>query len=108
MLQEQIALQLRKNEVPYEKFTIQPKFQHFLLNKDLTAVSYDEEKGLASFLEYLMQNADWEGIYENDYIIGAQKENMQLLFKARRQVELTFDPRIRLDQMERTSKMFWE
>ena len=55
MLQEQIALQLRKNEVPYEKFTIQPKFQHFLLNKDLTAVSYDEEKGLASFLEYLMQ-----------------------------------------------------
>ena len=29
MLQEQIALQLRKNEVPYEKFTIQPKFQHF-------------------------------------------------------------------------------
>ncbi len=106
MLQEQIALQLRKNEVPYEKFTIQPKFQHFLLNKNLTAVSYDEEKGLASFLEYLMQNADWEGIYENDYIIGAQKENMHLLLKAGGQVELTLDPTISLQEIDRTYLKF--
>ena len=73
MLQEKIVSQLRKYEVPYEKFVVGAKFQHLLLNQDLTAVSYDEEKGIADLLEYLMRTNDWEGIYEGDYIIGAKK-----------------------------------
>ena len=54
MLQEKIVSQLRKYEVPYEKFVVGAKFQHLLLNQDLTAVSYDEEKGIADLLEYLI------------------------------------------------------
>ena len=106
MLQEQIALQIRKNEVPYEEFALKVKFQHLLLHKDLTAVSYDEEKGLADFLEYLMRSADWEGIYENDFIIGAEKDNMQLLLKAGGQVELTLDATISLQTIDRTYLKF--
>lgn len=106
MLQEQIALQVRKNEVPYEEFALQARFQHFLLHKDLTAVSYDEEKGLADFLEYLMRNDDWEAIYENDFIIGLKKANMLLMLKCGGQVELTIDATFSLQTIDRTYLKF--
>lgn len=91
-----------KNEVAYEKFAIGCKFQHLLLHRDLTAVGYDEEKGLADFLEYLMRVNDWEGLYEGDYIIGAQKDNMTVLLKTAGQVELAIAPTANLQLIDRT------
>ena len=101
MLQEKIVSQLRKYEVPYEKFVVGAKFQHLLLNQDLTAVSYDEEKGIADLLEYLMRTNDWEGIYEGDYIIGAKKDNMTIMLKLGGQIEWAIAPTARLQEIDR-------
>ena len=101
MLQDQIVSQLRKYEVPYEKFVMGAKFQHLLLHQDLTAVSYDEEKGIADFLEYLMRTNDWEGIYEGDYIIGAKKDKMTIMLKLGGQIEWAMAPTARLQEVDR-------
>jgi len=91
MLKENLALAVRSNEVEHEKFKIGVKFSHFLVKAgSLESVSYSEENGIADFLEYLA-GTDWEGIYEEDNIIGAQKGNLTLLLGVGGQIELTIE-----------------
>ncbi len=87
MLKEQIASFLKAQSVEPEKFQVGAAFGHFLVyNTDLTAVKYDGEDGIASLLEYMERNG-WEGIYEEDEIIGVRKEKATVLLKCGGQLE---------------------
>lgn len=88
MLKERIVACLKKNEVIHEEFQIGVSFGHFLVNReDLTAVPFDGETGIESLLEYLTRS-DWEGLYEEDALIGAQKDNTTVLVQAGGQIEV--------------------
>lgn len=86
MLKEQIVECLKKNETIHEEFQIGVRFGHFLVNRDdLKAVPFAGEQGIESLLEYMTRN-DWEGIYEEDALIGVQKEKTTVLVQAGGQI----------------------
>ena len=88
MLKERIVACLKKNEVIHEEFQIGVSFGHFLVNRaDLKAVPFDGETGIESLLEYLTRS-DWEGLYEEDALIGVQKDNTTVLVQAGGQIEV--------------------
>lgn len=87
MLKEQVVNFLKKNERIHEDFRMGVSFGHFLVSReDLKAIPYSGENGIESLLEYLTRN-DWEGIYEEDALIGVQKGNATVLLGAGGQVE---------------------
>ena len=86
-IKEQIVATLRKNEVVHEEFKIGVSFGHILVNRaDMKAVPFDGEQGIESLLEYLTRG-EWEGLYEEDFLIGAQKGNVTVLLGAGGQIE---------------------
>ncbi len=86
-IKEQIVATLRKNEVVHEAFKIGVSFGHILVNRaDMKAVPFDGEQGIESLLEYLTRG-EWEGLYEEDFLIGAQKDNATVLLGAGGQIE---------------------
>lgn len=88
MLKERIVECLKKNEAIHEDFQIGVSFGHFLVNReDLKAVPFDGENGIESLLEYLTRD-NWEGLYEGEALIGAQKENATVLVQAGGQIEV--------------------
>lgn len=91
MLKDQIAAFLKDQAVEPDDFKIGTRFAHVLVNaSDLTAVPYDGDNGIASLLEY-MERKDWEGLYENDDIIGARKDMAAVLLLAGGQIELQIE-----------------
>lgn len=88
MLKEQIVESLKKNEVVHEEFKIGVHFGHFLVNRDdLQAVPFTGEQGIESLLEYLVRSG-WDGLYEEDALIGARKDNATVLLQAGGQIDL--------------------
>ena len=86
-IKEQIVATLRKNEVVHEEFKLGVSFGHVLVNRaDMTAVPFDGETGIESLLEYLTRG-EWEGLYEEDFLIGAQKGAVTVLLGAGGQIE---------------------
>ena len=86
-IKEQIVATLRKNEVVHEEFKIGVSFGHILVNRaDMKAVPFDGEQGIESLLEYLTRG-EWEGLYEEDFLIGAQKGDVTVLLGAGGQIE---------------------
>lgn len=86
-IKEQIVATLRKNEVVHEEFKIGVSFGHILVNRiDMKAVPFDGEQGIESLLEYLTRG-EWEGLYEEDFLIGAQKGAVTILLGAGGQIE---------------------
>ena len=88
MLKEQIVASLKKNEVVHEEFQIGVHFGHLVVNRnDLSAVSFDGEQGIESLLEYLTRH-EWEGLYEEEALIGARKDNATVLVQPGGQLDL--------------------
>lgn len=88
MLKEQVVESLKKNEVVHEAFQIGVHFGHFLVNRDdLKAVPFEGEQGIESLLEYLTRD-QWEGLYEDEALIGARKDNATLLLQPGGQLDL--------------------
>ena len=102
MLKEQIVECLKKNEVIHEEFKVGVSFGHFLVSReDLQAVPFEGEQGIESLLEYLTRNG-WEGLYEEEALIGAQKENATVLLGAGGQVNLHIAKTASLKTIDKT------
>ena len=102
MLKDQIATFLKEQAVEPDNFKIGTRFAHVLVRVgDLTAVPYEGDDGIASLLEYMERN-DWQGIYENDEIIGVRKGMATVLLLAGGQVELQIEKSDSLQQIDKT------
>lgn len=102
MLKEQIVECLKKNEVIHEEFKVGVSFGHFLVSReDLQAVPFEGEQGIESLLEYLTRNG-WEGLYEEEALIGAQKANATVLLGAGGQVNLHIAKTASLKTIDKT------
>ena len=77
-------------------------FGHFLVSReDLQAVPFEGEQGIESLLEYLTRNG-WEGLYEEEALIGAQKANATVLLGAGGQVNLHIAKTASLKTIDKT------
>lgn len=102
MLKDQIAAFLKEQAVEPDDFKIGTRFAHVLVRVgDLTAVPYEGDDGIASLLEYMERN-DWQGIYENDEIIGVRKGMATVLLLAGGQMELQIEKSDSLQQIDKT------
>lgn len=100
-IKEQIVATLRKNEVVHEEFKIGVSFGHILVNRaDMKAVPFDGEQGIESLLEYLTRG-EWEGLYEEDFLIGAQKGDVTVLLGAGGQIEFQHAKTDRLKDIDK-------
>ena len=102
MLKEQIVGSLKKNEVAHEEFKLGVCFGHFLVNRDdLKAVPFEGEQGIESLLEYLTRNG-WEGLYEEEALIGVRKDNATVLLQAGGQIEVWIEKTASLKVIDKT------
>ncbi len=102
MLKEQIVGSLKKNEVEHEDFKIGVCFGHFLVNRDdLKAVPFEGEQGIESLLEYLTRNG-WEGLYEEEALIGVRKDNATVLLQAGGQIDVWIEKTASLKVIDKT------
>ena len=102
MLKEQIVGSLKKNEVEHEDFKIGVCFGHFLVNRDdLKAVPFEWEQGIESLLEYLTRNG-WEGLYEEEALIGVRKDNATVLLQAGGQIDVWIEKTASLKVIDKT------
>ena len=102
MLKEQIVGSLKKNEVEHEDCKIGVCFGHFLVNRDdLKAVPFEGEQGIESLLEYLTRNG-WEGLYEEEALIGVRKDNATVLLQAGGQIDVWIEKTASLKVIDKT------
>lgn len=102
MLKEEIVACLKNNAKAHELFAMGTSFDHLLVHaKDLTAVLYDGDDGIESLLAYLVRN-DWEGLYEEDFLIGVKKYPATVLLKAGGQLTLHIAKTASLQVIDKT------
>jgi glutamate--cysteine ligase len=74
-----------------ESHKIGVEFEHLILNKDLTAVSYFEEKGIEKLLQKLSRGS-WEKIYEGSNLVGLKSNEKTVTLEPGGQLELSIIP----------------
>lgn len=99
---------LKSVETEHDNFTLKASIGHFLLHDhDLSAVTYDEEDGLVSLLDYLVRNG-WSLITEDGQGIGAEKNKEQVLLGPGGQVNWAYGPFLRMPEIDRAYLDFLE
>ena len=89
------------NNTSPSDFKIGAEFEHFVVKKDsLETVSYYEKNGIKNILKEL-EEAGWEGIYERENIIGANKDETYLSLEPGGQLELSLEPVKKVKELEK-------
>ncbi len=89
---EKIINYFKENEKAKEDFRIGAEFEHFVVDANtLETVSFYEEKGIESTLKELI-NKGWKGKYEEDYLMGLEKNGSTITLEPGAQVELSTKP----------------
>lgn len=107
-MKTQIVDILKAVETEHDQFTLKASFGHFLLHDhDLTAVTYDEEEGLVSFLDYLVRNG-WSLTEEDGQAIGAENGKEKILLGPGGQVNWVYGPFARMPEVDKAYLDFLE
>lgn len=103
---DEIANYFKINEKKEEDFNIGVEFEHFIIDKDtLKTVSYYGIDGVEDTLAKL-QALGWKGKYEGDHILGLSKGGMTVTLEPGSQLELSIEPYINIEDIERVYKSF--
>ena len=86
---QEIVNHFKISEKNVEEFKIGVEFEHFVINKDtMETISYYGENGVGETLKDLEKNG-WEGIYEDEYILGLNKGIMTITLEPGSQFEFS-------------------
>ena len=89
------------NNTSPSNFKIGAEFEHFVIKKDsLETVSYYEKNGIENILKQL-EKSGWQGIYENENIIGAENNGAYLSLEPGGQLEVSLAPVKRVKELEK-------
>lgn len=107
-MKDSIKSYLSSFEQLHDDFTLTVSIGHFLLHaEDLSAVAYEGENGLESFLSYLIRTG-WEAINDGDMLIGCRRGNEQVVLGAGGQVKWKFGPFIDMQDVDKAYLGFIE
>lgn len=99
---------LKSFERPHEEFTLGVSFGHLLVNSsDLSAVNYSDANGSRSFIEHLV-HLGWQPINEGDVLIGARKDDENVVLGLGGQVNWRFSGFSQIQDLERAYLAFIE
>jgi glutamate--cysteine ligase len=93
----------KKTEVHETKNKIGVEFEHFVLNSDLSAVSYYGENGVESLLKTLSEKK-WDPVFENEHLIGLEKNNAIITLEPGAQLEISIRPCLKLSKIKKIYK----
>jgi len=89
----------KSGEKDPSNFTLGMEFEHFLLDKNtMEAILYSGENGVEKVLSELTQ-IGWQPVFEQQYIIGLEKNGSTVTLEPGAQLELSTPPRKRLRQI---------
>lgn len=97
---ETFSSYFKNAESKKEYHKIGVEFEHFILNDDLTAVSYFEENGIEKLLKELSRTNDWEKVYEEKHLVGLNSKQKSVTLEPGGQLELSISPLADLKQIE--------
>jgi len=87
-----IEAYFRQNEKNTNDFKIGAEFEYFIVDKSsLKAISYEGEEGVLSTLGELLSKG-YEGIYDNNHLIGLKKEQQLITLEPGSQLEISLRP----------------
>lgn len=91
---------MKSFETDREHFEIFVSFEHVLVyDNTLKAVQYSDEKGIKDLLEYLVRSG-WEAVYEDEILVGCQKEKERITLGVGGQIKWTYGPFIQLADLD--------
>lgn len=100
-----IETYIRKNEKKREDFKIGSEFEYFVVNKNtLKSVSYYGPDGIESSLKELISKG-YEGIYENNHLLGLKKDESTVSLEPGSQVEISLKPSDDINTLEEEYKL---
>jgi len=86
---EKITAYFKESEKSKDLFRIGSEFEHFIVDANtLKAISYYGDKGVKSTLQELMKKG-WEGKYEDNHLMGLEKNGSTITLEPGAQVELS-------------------
>ncbi len=108
MEKQQIIDAIKSFERPHEEFVLSVTFGHVLVNhQNLTAVSYDEEHGIADLLDYLAR-LGWTKIFDGDTCIGVEKDQVEVRLGIGGQINWTYHNFIHMNDLSQAYLGFVE
>lgn len=104
--QEQIASFVKifkESESKKKEYKIGVEFEHFILDENLSAISYFEEHGIEFLLEKLsaQKNSNWQRKYEGDNLISLESKNKTITLEPGSQLELSIVPQAKIKNIEK-------
>ena len=81
----------KKSEKERDKFKIGIELEHYILNEDLSAISYQENNGIKDILHNLT-NKGWDPVYKNNKLFEINKNNNTVTLEPGGQLELSIKP----------------
>ena len=98
---QEIVNHFKISEKNVEEFKIGVEFEHFVIDKDtMKTISYYGENGIGETLKDLEKNG-WEGIYEDEYILGLNKGIMTITLEPGSQFEFSMVAQKNIGDIER-------
>ena len=98
---KEIVKHFKTSEKNAEEFKIGVEFEHFIINKDtMETISYYGEDGVGETLKEL-ESKGWEGIYEDEYILGLNKGIMTITLEPGSQFEFSMLAQDTIEDIER-------
>lgn len=106
MMKDKIIQYFRSSEKEHDNFKINVDFQHFIVNnKDLKSIDYQGNQGIETLLKQL-EGKGWQGIYENEALVGLTKDGSTINLKAGCQLELSIKDTYSIKEVDNTYLKF--
>ncbi|MFW6016896.1 MAG: glutamate--cysteine ligase, partial [bacterium] len=82
----------RSGEIKSSDFKLGMEIEHFIVNENtMEAVSYYGSDGIEEILNEFLKN-NWQGIYEDNHLLGLKGEKANVSLEPGGQVELSLYP----------------
>ena len=84
----------RKSEKVKSDFKIGVEFEHFIVKKKtFEAVNYSQKNGIKEILSLLVDNYDWNPLYNGSNIVGLEKRDINISLEPAGQIEISIAPK---------------
>ena len=84
-----------------QDFKIGIEIEHFILDKDtLQSISYYGDNGVETTLKEMLNNG-WKASYEGEYLLGLQKDDLNITLEPGSQLELSVDAKKGIGELEK-------
>lgn len=90
----------KKAESNKKDHKIGVEFEHFVVHKDLSAVSYYKNQGIEELLKEMVKNK-WQPIYEGEHLVALNNNQAAITIEPGGQLEISINPFAKIEAIEK-------